>query len=74
MVSTEHSERLRLYPVVATILRFTSAEVSLIASALESRAADFVPESTISDISSSLSSIFFGTSPSSQAPPASPRV
>ena len=65
MVSREHSEKRRLYPVVATILRFTSAEVSLIASALESaREDDFVPESTISDLSSfaasSLSSIFFG--------------
>ena len=51
MVSSEHSEKMRLYPVVATILRFTSDEVNAIQESLENQ--EFVSsEGAIADISS----------------------
>ena len=37
MASTEYSEKMRLYPVVATILSFTKTEVDQVAEAIESQ-------------------------------------
>jgi hypothetical protein len=66
MISTEHSERIRLYPVVATILKFTPSETSMISSALETRV-DFSPDSTLSTLST-----FFGSFQQSQSNPSTP--
>lgn len=67
MASTEHSEKLRLFPVVSTILKFTPAEVKLIASVLENES-NFSSEAAISSlsslaqVSSSWTSMLFGGS------------
>jgi hypothetical protein len=65
MASTEHSERLRLFPVVSTILKFTPAEVKLISSVLENES-NFSSEaamsslSSLAQVSSSWTSMLFG--------------
>jgi hypothetical protein len=67
MASTEHSEKLRLFPVVSTILKFTAAEVKIIATVLENER-NFAPEAAISSLSSfaqastSWTSMLFGMS------------
>ena len=67
MASTEYSEKMRLYPVVATILSFTKKEADIVAEAIESELI-VSSDGAIADISSyavtSFNEFIFGSSTS----------
>ena len=62
MATTEQSERKRLYPVIATILKLTSQEKLTVESAMQSFSTeDLNVPAAISSFTNSFSSLFGGS-------------